>query len=693
MSATRPPRENLIRAIAPDTGCELRSAPDGGMPTLYGHFARFNQWTEIDSLYEGHFLERIAPGAFAKTFSEQREQMRCLFEHGRDPSIGNKILGPITRLEEDEEGALYEVQLLDTAYNQELLPGLREGLYGASFRFSVLREDYVQRPRRSQHNPRGLPERTLLELRVPEFGPVTFPAYAGATAGVRSLTDDFLRRQLEPDQWPSTKVFFPADISTAGVSTSATSANVTLGGERVARTRLFERSARFVSESAWAIESGTLQTIKTIIAERASGRELTPEEIEARIGSRAAPDASDEDSSGPVAVIPVYGPIVPRAGMFSRVSGLSSVEDIRARFRAALADGNVQAIVFDIDSPGGAVDLIPELADEIRAARGAKPIVAVANTWAASGAYWLASQADRVVVTPSGEVGSIGVISSHDDLTGMNALQGIKTTEITAGKYKAELSPFRPLSDEARQALQEKIDGYYDMFVAAVAAGRGVSEDTVRSQFGQGRMVMAKTAVSLGMADEVDTLEATIARLGAQLADGGARSGSVYSSAVPAHNSEVVDEPWDGPAEEAKLSSPVTKSRGFGMYAWYDENGDDPDGDGYPDAKADWKFPHHRVTGGEPGPANVNGVRNALSRLPQADIPEADREGVRRHLQRHLDAFDNRSAPGPHAGTTRDGHEPEPSGATTRAISSEDFIVQLERSVTREGDTRWTVRT
>jgi len=685
VSATRPPRENLIRAIAPDTGCDLRSAPDGGMPTLFGHFARFNQWTEIDSLYEGHFLERIAPGAFAKTFAEQREQMRCLFEHGRDPSIGNKILGPITRLEEDDEGALYEVQLLDTGYNQELLPGLREGLYGASFRFSVLREDYVQRPRRTEHNPSGLPERTLLELRVPEFGPVTFPAYSGATAAVRSLTDDFLRRQLgEPDLEQRVGIIVPSEIQTVQLPRAPSAG---------ARPRLFERSARFVSESAWAIETGALQTIKSILAERAGGRELTPEEIEARIGTRAAGDDAADEAAGPIAVIPLYGPIVPRASMFTRVSGLSSVEDTRARFRAALADENVQAIVLDIDSPGGAVDLIPELADEIRAARGAKPIVAVANTWAASGAYWLASQADRIVVTPSGEVGSIGVISAHEDLTGANALKGIKTTEVTAGKYKAELSPFRPLTDEARQALQEKIDGYYDMFVAAVAAGRGVSEDTVRSQFGEGRMVMAKTAVSLGMADEIDTLEGTIARLGAQLAGAGDRSNGVYTAAVPPHNSDVVDEPWDGPAEEAKLNSPVTKSRGFGMYAWYDENGDDPDGDGYPDAKADWKFPHHRVTGGEPGPANVNGVRNALSRLPQADIPEADREGVRRHLQRHLDAFDNRSAPAPSAGDTRNGREPEPSGATTRAISSDDFVSQLERSL-REGDPdRWTVRT
>lgn len=196
----RPPRDNLVRAVFP--GAELRAAPDedGDGTTLLGHFARFNEWTEIDSLWEGRFLERIAPGAFKKTFRESRDSIRVLFQHGRDPQIANKPLGPIRELREDDEGAYYEVDLLEAPYvRDDLLPGLKAGLYGASFRFRVIREEINEKPKRSDANPDGIAERTIKEAEVMEFGPVTFPAYAGATAGVRSLTDEFLIDRLAAD--------------------------------------------------------------------------------------------------------------------------------------------------------------------------------------------------------------------------------------------------------------------------------------------------------------------------------------------------------------------------------------------------------------------------------------------------------------------------------------------------------------
>jgi HK97 family phage prohead protease len=185
----------VIRAIR--QGIKLRAAGDSGMPTLHGHFAVFNRFTEIDSWMEGNFMERIAPGAFKKTFREQTPKV--LFQHGQDPQIGDKPLGPVEMLSEDSTGAAYEVPLLDTAYNRELIPGLEAGLYGASFRFSVVREEIDEEPEPSDDNPRGLAERTIKEARVMEFGPVTFPAYDDATAGVRSLTDRFLFDAIERD--------------------------------------------------------------------------------------------------------------------------------------------------------------------------------------------------------------------------------------------------------------------------------------------------------------------------------------------------------------------------------------------------------------------------------------------------------------------------------------------------------------
>ena len=162
------------------------------MPTLRGHFARFNEWAEIDSAIEGHFLERIAPGAFAQTLARDRARIRVLFQHGKDPQAGSKPLGVATVLREDEQGGYFEVPLLDTQYVRELVPGLRAGAYGASFRFSVMRERFDPHPPASTYNERGLPERTLEQVRLLELGPVTFPAYAGATVGVRCLADWWL---------------------------------------------------------------------------------------------------------------------------------------------------------------------------------------------------------------------------------------------------------------------------------------------------------------------------------------------------------------------------------------------------------------------------------------------------------------------------------------------------------------------
>jgi HK97 family phage prohead protease len=170
-----------------------------GMPTLAGSLAVLGVFTEIDSRSEGHFVEQLAPGSFDKTISENRDKMRVLFQHGSDPQIGDKPLGPIESLQASERSIDYEVPLLDTSYNRDLLPGLEAGLYGSSFRFEVLRQNWDRKPERSDHNPQGLPERTVKEVRMVEFGPVTFPAYAGATAGIRSVTDRMLAERIDTE--------------------------------------------------------------------------------------------------------------------------------------------------------------------------------------------------------------------------------------------------------------------------------------------------------------------------------------------------------------------------------------------------------------------------------------------------------------------------------------------------------------
>lgn len=198
------PRDNLFRSLGGDIVVRQASVEgdESAAPVLTGHFAVFDTPTEIDSLFEGRFVETIAHGAFKKTFRENRDSIRALFQHGKDPMVGDKPLGPIEVLEEDDTGAYYEVPLLDTEYNAELLPGLRAGLYGASFRFRVVREDVDEEPGASDDNPHGLPLRTIREAQVYEMGPCTFPAYQQATAGVRSTTDEHILRAFlnRPEQ-------------------------------------------------------------------------------------------------------------------------------------------------------------------------------------------------------------------------------------------------------------------------------------------------------------------------------------------------------------------------------------------------------------------------------------------------------------------------------------------------------------
>lgn len=197
------PKDNLIRARFGE-GIELRGVDDSSGPMLVGHFSRFNSWYPVSSMWEGDFLEQVAPGAFDQTIKDDRSSMKVLYDHGFDPTLGNKPLGPITTLEADAEGPYYEVPLLDTDYNRDfVIPALEGRLMsgektgsqlGASFRFQVIEEEWNQKPKPSKTNPTGLPERTITQAKVFEFGPVTFPASGAASAGIRSLSDQFIDR-------------------------------------------------------------------------------------------------------------------------------------------------------------------------------------------------------------------------------------------------------------------------------------------------------------------------------------------------------------------------------------------------------------------------------------------------------------------------------------------------------------------
>lgn len=266
----------------------------------------------------------------------------------------------------------------------------------------------------------------------------------------------------------------------------------------------------------WAMQPEKLEAVTSFLLFKARGGQYSSEEIQARVGG--ARESEIVTARSGVALLPMHGVISQRAGMMQEISGGTSTDALAAQFRAALADDGVTAIVFDVDSPGGGTYGVDELASEIRAARGAKPIVAQVNSLCASAAYYLASQADEIVMTPSGEAGSIGVYAVHQDISEMLANEGVKPTLIRGekGVNKAEGINFEPLSDGARGYLQGRVNAAEDAFIKAVAAGRRTTQANVVENFGKGRMFSAQEAVRRGMADSVGTLQQTLQRFGAQ---------------------------------------------------------------------------------------------------------------------------------------------------------------------------------
>jgi len=223
-----------------------------------------------------------------------------------------------------------------------------------------------------------------------------------------------------------------------------------------------------------------------------------------------------------VAIVPVVGGLVARAGRMTPDSTeLRSYARIGQDLRQAMADGAVRAVVLDIDSPGGEASGAIEFAAQLRAMRGRKPVVAAVNHGAYSAAYAIASAADRIIVPPSGGVGSIGVVAAHLDVSGMDAKQGLAWTFVHAGARKLDGNPHAPLTDAARERMQSLVEALYGQFTRLVSAGRAIPEDRVRAT--EAGIFFGAEAVGAGLADAVGTFDdalAEAARMGAPAAGG-----------------------------------------------------------------------------------------------------------------------------------------------------------------------------
>ena len=215
-----------------------------------------------------------------------------------------------------------------------------------------------------------------------------------------------------------------------------------------------------------------------------------------------------------VAVIPIDGTLMHKSGYIGSSSGAMGYDGLEAQITQALSDRDVKGILLDINSPGGEVSGVQALGDII--ANADKPVWAHANELAASAAYWLASQADRVILTPTAEVGSIGVLTAHGDYSQAMDKQGVKVTLIYSGAHKVDGHPYGALPEGVLSAIQADIDALRTQFAAAVARGRGITEQAALDT--EAALYRGQTAVEAGLADQVASFNETLAQFSNQLA-------------------------------------------------------------------------------------------------------------------------------------------------------------------------------
>lgn len=262
----------------------------------------------------------------------------------------------------------------------------------------------------------------------------------------------------------------------------------------------------------WAIQPEKLLEIQAIYATHMRGEKIDIEAVEKRLGRPLNNETAGYQIQDGVAIIPVQGVLAKRANLLTQVSGMSSSELIGRDFKQALNDPAVEAIVLSVDSPGGTVDGTQALAAIVASARGVKPVATWADGCMCSAAYWVGAQAGEIYIgADTVLVGSIGVVASHTDISGQQAAEGIKTTEITAGKYKRVTSQYGPLTEDGRASMQAQVDHLYSVFVAAVASARGVPETTVLADMADGRVFVGRQAQAAGLVDGVATLDEVVA--------------------------------------------------------------------------------------------------------------------------------------------------------------------------------------
>jgi signal peptide peptidase SppA len=255
----------------------------------------------------------------------------------------------------------------------------------------------------------------------------------------------------------------------------------------------------FTRSPLWAIRPEAVETVLQLFSPRkhqgwAEGWDVAkPSVLDKGTGNTATK----------VAVIPIRGVLTKDGPAWIG----TNYDAITSALESAGSDSAVKRIVLAVDSPGGEVTGLPETAALLASVAKQKPVSAIVEGTAASAAYWLASQASDITLTPSGEVGSVGVRMMHADVSKMLDDAGIKITEMSSGDFKTEWSPYKPLSEEAKTDMQTKLSAMHNEFIKDVAAGRAgrASVEIRRNRFGEGRMFRSSEAMTHGLVDKIQS--------------------------------------------------------------------------------------------------------------------------------------------------------------------------------------------
>lgn len=252
-----------------------------------------------------------------------------------------------------------------------------------------------------------------------------------------------------------------------------------------------------LTNSDWALAQDTLERWGQIIQAKLERGSI--EEFVSRTPGQPKTQEPGYEIINGVGVIPVVGTLVKRSFFFDCGTTYSGLRNL---IQDAVDDPAADSIMLDIDSPGGSASGCQELADFIFQVRDRKPIFAYANGQACSAAYWLASATMEIAASPTSQVGSIGVLTMHIDYSGMDKNCGVTRTYLTAGKFKAIGNDAEPLSDAARDYIQERLDQLYGIFVGDVARNRGVTT-AAAERMADGRVFLAEPGRQIGLIDQV----------------------------------------------------------------------------------------------------------------------------------------------------------------------------------------------